>query len=115
VLVVGEHLGDDAAARRAAAGWAGDRYSVYQGPKSSALIVQDCLWDTDQDALEWVQAYAKSTTNRFKLKPEQRGTLQVWNAAPNGVWLERRGRRVLALEGTVGAFNPTPVLKALWK
>ncbi|HEX8463654.1 MAG TPA: hypothetical protein VF627_03465 [Abditibacterium sp.] len=113
-LIVGEHLQDEPRATRAAAGWGGDRYSVYGGPKGN-LVVQDCRFDTPADAAEWQQAYAKRTDNRLKKSAQVRGALQVWNAAPNGVWMEKRGSRVLILEGTVGVFNPNAVLNALWR
>jgi hypothetical protein len=114
-LIVAEHLGDYSAAESAAAGWAGDRYEIYGGPGKGVLIVQDTVWDNEAEARQWREAYARSTGNRFKIKPQQRGMLQVWNAAPNGVWMEQRGKRVLILEGTVGAFNADVVLKRLWR
>lgn len=114
-LVAAEHLKDDTVAKRAAAGWGGDRYTVYQSRKKAALVVQDCIWDTEQDALEWEQAYARTTNNRFKRKAYKRQALQVWNAAPHGVWMERKGRRVIVLEGTVGAFDVNRVLPVLWR
>jgi hypothetical protein len=106
-------------AARAAAGWGGDCMAVYRGPKNAALVVQDTVWDNDKEALEWAQAYAKRSTTRLGVTPQSRGALQVWNGTrkgkPNGVWMERRGRRVLILEGGVGAFNPAPVLANLWR
>lgn len=114
-LVVGEHLKDERGAQNAAAGWGGDRYTVYRGPKKAVLVVQDTVWDSESEAREWREAYARGTGKRFGIKPQQRGALQVWSAARSGVWMEQRGRRVLILEGTVGAFNPTPILAALWR
>ena len=114
-LVVGEFLATRAEAESAAQGWAGDRYSVYRGPKNAVLVVQDTVWDSASEARQWREAYARRTSRRFKRQPQKRGALSVWNAAPNGIWMEQRGRRVLILEGTVGAFNPSPILAALWK
>ncbi len=114
-LIVGEYVKEQGAAERAAAGWGGDRYTVYRGPKGAALVVQDCLWDSEAQAREWREAYARRSTNRFGAPPRQRGKVQVWSAARNGVWMEQRGRRVLILEGTVGTFNPRPILAALWR
>lgn len=114
-LTLAEPLGDDDAARAAVAGWAGDRYSVYRGPKKSALVVQDCRFDTVGDAQQWRDAYARSASKRLKIQAQKRGALQVWNAAPKGVWMEQKGVRVLILEGTVGAFNPALLLRELWR
>ncbi len=114
-LTVAAHLKDDEAAREAAKGWAGDRYGVYRGPDNAALVTQDCRFDSEFDARQWREAYARGTSQRFGFKPQQRGALQVWNAAPNGVWIEQRGKRVLILEGSVGKFNPAPLLATLWR
>lgn len=97
----------------AAMGWGGDRYTVYRGPGNAALVVQESVWDDDAAARRWQQTYAQRSDNRFKIKSQRRGALQIWNAAPRGVWMERRDRRVLVLEGTVGAFNPERVMAAL--
>lgn len=116
-LVLGEFLTDKSEVDNATKGWAGDRYAVYGGPKNSALVVQDGLWDSESAARLWRDAYAKRTSLRFgkRAKVQQRGALCVWNVAPNGVWMERRGRRVVILEGTVGAFNPASVLALVWR
>jgi hypothetical protein len=112
-LTVAEPLGDDNIARNAAAGWAGDRFSVYRGPKNAVLIVQDCRFDTLRDAQEWQSAYARTATQRLKTSVRARGALRVWSAGSKGVWMEQLGQRVLILEGTVGAFNPTQILSKL--
>jgi hypothetical protein len=109
------NLGNDKDAKSAAAGWGGDRYMVYRGPKNAVLVVQDSAWDSQFDARQWREAYARGISRRFKSKAQQRGALQVWSEGRNGVWIEQRGKRVLILEGTVGAFNPTPVFATLWR
>lgn len=116
-LVLSEFLPDRDEVARATSGWAGDRYAVYHGPKNRTLVVQDGLWDSESAARSWRDAYARRTDLRFgaNIKPQNRGALSVWNAGRNGVWVEQRGRRVVILEGTVGAFNPAPVLAALWR
>lgn len=113
-LVAGEN-GNDAEAKLAASGWSGDRYAVFAGPKNAVLVVQDSLWNDEASAVKWRAAYAKRTGLRFgaKAKERQDGSLSVWNAAPDGVWLRQSGRRVVMLEGTVGSFDVTRVLKAL--
>jgi hypothetical protein len=113
--ILAEFVKDEGIVERSAAGWGGDRYTIYRGPKKGALVVQQSVWDTAKDALEWRQAYARRSNARFGIKPVQRGNLQVWNAAPYGVWMEQRGKRVLILEGTVGAFNPERLFPVLWR
>lgn len=43
--------------RRAAAGWDGDRYEVYQGPDSEFGLVFVSVWDSNADAAEFAKAY----------------------------------------------------------
>ncbi len=106
---------DAALARDAASGWSGDRFAVYSGPKNAVLIVQDSRWNDAASAAKWRAAYATRTQNRFSGKAQERrdGALSVWNNAPDGVWMEQKGRRVITLEGTVGSFNARRVLAAL--
>ena len=113
-LVAGEN-GNVPEASAAAANWAGDRYAVFSGPKNAVLVVQDSVWNDVAGAKRWRTAYARRTKLRFggKVKEQKRGALGVWNAAPDGVWLKQSGRRVVMIEGTVGAFNIGRVMAAL--
>ncbi len=113
-LVASEYVDSDAA-KEAAAGWAGDRYAVYSGPKGATLIVQDSLWNDKDSATLWDRTYALRTLTRFgsRAKARTEGSITVWNAAPDGVWLEQTGKRVIMLEGTVGTFDAKRVLRAL--
>lgn len=98
-----------------AEGWSGDHYAIYSGPKGAALIVQDSLWNDEDDADYWVAGYEVRTQERFgELAKErhEKGTT-IWNAASDVVWVKRKGRRVVVLEGTAGAFDAKRVLKAL--
>lgn len=65
-LMLDQFLKAPAESRRAAAGWAGDRYVLYEGPKASdVLIAQLTVWDTENDAREFFDAYAKRTRRRY--------------------------------------------------
>lgn len=114
--VIASQNGNETEAKAAAEGWAGDRYAVYSGPKKGVLVIQDSVWDTGAAATRWRLAYAKRTGARFgdKVKERREGTLSVWNAAPDGVWMQQKGRRVVMIEGTVGAFDSKKVLAALF-
>jgi hypothetical protein len=112
--VLAEPLKDDRATEAAAAGWAGDRYSVYRGPKG-VLVVQDTRWDSPKEAQQWREAYARAAVKRFGAQAQRRGQLEVWSKGKKGLWMEQRGNRVLMLEGTVGAFDTNAVRSALWK
>jgi hypothetical protein len=42
---------------RAAAGWDGDRYAVFAGPKEDLGLVWYTTWDSESDAKEFASAY----------------------------------------------------------
>ena len=51
-----EHLDENQAAD-AAEGWGGDRYALLTGPEGQRLLISVTLWDTFQDAAEFLDAY----------------------------------------------------------
>ncbi len=53
-------------ARRAAAGWGGDRFQVYVDPATNALIWSlDLGWDTPDDQAEFAEVYAQFGDEKF--------------------------------------------------
>lgn len=65
-LMLDQFLNAPAESRRAAAGWAGDRYALYEGPKAGEVfIAQLTVWDTASDAREFFDAYVKRTWRRY--------------------------------------------------
>jgi len=59
-------LNSDAESKRAAAGWAGDRYVVYEGSApGEVFMAQLTAWDTESDAREFFDAYVKRTKVRL--------------------------------------------------
>jgi hypothetical protein len=82
-------------ARGAAAGWAGDAFSLLRSAKGSRAFVWSTAWDTAEDALEFERALRSST--------------ECWAAAagqrtPFGAedLLQRDGQRVVLLRGIAG-------------
>ncbi len=101
-LILDEFLKARDASQLASAGWAGDRYALFSGPRpGDTLLAQKTLWDTDHDAREFFDAYARRTTARYQTPPaaeESNGRLS-WKTNEGGVHLELAGRAVLILEG----------------
>ena len=105
-LILDQFLNAASESKRAAAGWAGDRYAVYEGPNSQLLLTHVSEWDTPNDAEEFFNAYVKRTGLRY---PEARllsdtpnatpEILRRWQTREGGVLIELRGSRVLILEG----------------
>ena len=119
-LILDEFLRARDVSRRAAAGWGGDRYSVYEGARpGEVLIAQMTAWDTEQDAVEFYDAYARRTRQRYA-NPQENSLSSsmntiVWRTTEGNVWLERRGVKVLILEGVPENANARSLTLTLWR
>src|SRR5215813_3764815 len=106
-LILDQFLNDASESKRAAAGWAGDRFALYEGPKpGDVFIAQMTTWDTENDAQEFFKAYAKRTEKRYQnAKPAEpvvtksMGQRLDWQTSEGEVLLEMKGTHVLVLEG----------------
>ncbi|MEO7971695.1 MAG: hypothetical protein ABI698_10380 [bacterium] len=120
-LLLDQFLNSPAESRRAAAGWAGDRYDVYEGPEpGQALIAQISAWDTEADAREFFDAYVKRTELRYpnlKLLTDSQhptsDTLKTWQTNEGQVVMELRGLRVSIIEGLSQQVDANNLLKVL--
>ncbi len=120
-LLLDQFLNSPAESRRAAAGWAGDRYDVYEGPEpGQALIAQISAWDTEADAREFFDAYVKRTELRYpnlKLLTDSQHptseTLKTWQTNEGQVVMELRGLRVSIIEGLSQQVDANNLLKVL--
>lgn len=63
-LFLYEHMRDQGAAVRGAAGWDGDRYMVVAMPRGDALVWVT-VWDTPVDAAEFTEAVDRALGRRF--------------------------------------------------
>ncbi|MEP6920729.1 MAG: hypothetical protein ABI967_06360 [bacterium] len=120
-LILDQFLQSPAESRRAASGWAGDRYALYEGPKANAVFLTELTaWDTEGDAHEFFEAYTKRTVRRFLETAEvkrnsERSEVRSWQTNQGPVLIELRGSRVLIVEGTPGGVDPKTLLKTLWQ
>jgi hypothetical protein len=64
-LILDQFLSAPAESKRAAAGWAGDRYGLYEGRNGQVFLSQLTAWDTVGDAREFFDAYVKRTELRY--------------------------------------------------
>ncbi|HEY7059959.1 MAG TPA: hypothetical protein VII06_00660 [Chloroflexota bacterium] len=86
---VSRDLGD-----RAAAGWAGDAFSLLRNGDQTAVVVTT-KWDTPNDASEWFDAYTRAMTARY------RQTLQGVDQRANRVlWRTADSQQLLTMDGT---------------
>ena len=119
-LILNEFLPARDEALKAAAGWAGDRYALYEDARAGGVaLAQMTQWDTEQDAAEFFDAYARRTEQRYQgATAEQTADAaqrRAWQTKEGLVVLERRGARVAILEGIGAKANPAELLKALWQ
>jgi hypothetical protein len=117
-LVLDQFLNDPEESKRAAEGWAGDRFVVYEGTKpGEVFIAQLLMWDSENDAKEFFEAYAKRIVKRYaeaKPIPENTAEHQEWKTTIGNVVLQRRGLRVLALEGLPSNADPKTFVRSIW-
>jgi hypothetical protein len=126
-LILDQFLKSPLESKRAAAGWAGDRYALYEGPNGQVFLVQVAAWDTEADAREFFDAYVKRTELRYpdakridstdaeietrNAKVETRNSYS-WQTAEGGVTIELQGPRIVILEGIPDGFEAARLLKA---
>ena len=126
-LLLDQFLKSPAESRRAAAGWGGDRFAVYEGPKGEVLFCSLSTWDTEHDAREFFEAYTKRTELRYpgatqlnSAEPQSRNSeIETPNrksflTTEGKVTIELRGNRVAVVEGLPDRMDPGPLLRALW-
>ena len=125
-LVLDQFLSAPAESKRAAAGWAGDRYGLYEGPNGQVFLSQLTVWDTEGDAREFFDAYVKRTELRYPgakridsagSQPETRNSkLETslsysWQTSEGVVVIEVRGLRVTILEGVPEGVEPSALMR----
>ena len=120
-LLLDQFLNTPAESRRAAAGWAGDRYDVYEGANpGQVMIAHVSAWDTEADAREFFDAYVKRTQRRY---PNANFLSDTRNPTPDAfkisqtsegqVVMELRGLRVTIIEGLPPQVGANDLLKTL--
>jgi len=120
-LILDQFLNSRAESRRAAAGWAGDRYEVYKGAlPGEVLIAQLSVWDSATEAREFFDAYVKRTRLRYadakavEAEPAADNRYH-WTTNEGGVVIELTGTRVLIIEGIPNKVGDRQLTRALWR
>jgi hypothetical protein len=115
-LLLDEFLKAGDESKKAAEGWGGDRYALFTGPNErDALVAQKTVWDTEQDAREFFDAYVKRTTKRYGVEPaETDSTLtRLWKTKEGDVLIEQTGASVLVVEGVPEGVDAKSLVKML--
>jgi len=117
-LVLDEFLNNASESKRAAAGWGGDRFALYETTEpGKTFIAQLTTWDTPLDAKEFFDAYAKRTPKRYAEAAELKVIANriEWQTSNGFVAIELRGSRVAILEGIPAATNADALLRLVWQ
>jgi hypothetical protein len=117
-LILDQFLKSPAESRRAAAGWGGDRFAVYEGPKGEVLIASLSTWDTENDAREFFDAYVKRTPLRYSDAEQldrhnselSTPNSRAWKTGEGLVTVELRGLQVAIIEGIPANLDPRSLL-----
>src|SRR6185369_14982610 len=90
-LILDEYLKDAAESKRASAGWAGDRFAVYEGSKPGEKFVpQMTAWDSENDAREFFDASVKRVARRYPDAKEIESSSQdkhEWHTSAGRVYI----------------------------
>ena len=106
------------AAVKAAAGWGGDRYLLYEDSRNGAtMLAQFTVWDSAQDAVEFFDAYSERTEKRYKVKRSADATdkLRVYATAEGIVSIELRGKDVVIIEGAQDGQQLARLSEKVWQ
>lgn len=99
----------------AADGWAGDRYRVMRGPDGALTGVIVSIWDTADDAKEFVDAYEASLAARFPSATTtgSRDAAGALSAGDHRIFLRRLGTTVVIVDRADTAARPDQVTDQL--
>jgi hypothetical protein len=117
-LILNEFLNDAEESKQASAGWAGDRFALYEsGKPDEVFVAQLTAWDTPLDAQEFFNAYARRTAKRYPDAKELKSDDNrfEWQTSTGKVVMELRGSRVAIVEGVPSSTDANKLLNAIWQ
>ncbi|HEX4946306.1 MAG TPA: hypothetical protein VFZ34_06575 [Blastocatellia bacterium] len=99
-LLLAEFL-DKTVARKAAEGWGGDQFALYENAaKTRTTVVHVSRWDSSSDASKFFEAYVARTDKRLPNAKVNKTAQQIVYTTPTGeTLLALRGDAVVAVEG----------------
>ena len=80
-------------------------------------MVQMTAWDTENDAREFFDSYEKRTLKRYpEAKPVTNTDVsRQWQTSSGTVVIDRRGTRVLILEGIPSGIDLSSLKRTVWQ
>ncbi len=115
-LILDQFLKAPVDSKRAAAGWGGDRYAVYESQRGQVVYVSASAWDTEKDAREFFDAYVKRSRLRYPAAHSLAETATGWSArtTEGHVSIEMRGKRIVVIEGLPQSRPSRSIRRSLW-
>jgi hypothetical protein len=115
-LILDQILASPGVSKQASAGWGGDRYALFTGPKTAdVLVVQKTVWDSEADAREFFDAYVSRTSKRYGVEPAAPADAgrSLWKTSEGGALVKISGTSVLILEGVPDGADADALAAAL--
>ncbi len=86
-------------AKKAAAGWGGDRYVLFSDPSGKEIVyLMQSEWDTENDAIEFINAMKQYGQKRWGSPGRKDGNSSLWIGTEDGsVYIARHGFTTLWL------------------
>lgn len=114
-LLLAQYL-DKTVARKAAEGWGGDQYAVFENAtKTRTTAVHVSRWDSTSDAAKFFEAYEARTSKRWPKARVNKTAQQIMFATPTGeTSLDLRGDTVVVVEGAA-AGTARKLAAKLWE
>lgn len=109
---------NDPSSRVASDGWGGDRYELYEDPKTGALLfVTFTTWDSDRDAREFFGVYSSRIEKRYKLDgPAQSGIdAKMYETDEGLASIAVKDKDVVIVEGAQNREQMAQITKRLWQ
>ncbi|HEX8090831.1 MAG TPA: hypothetical protein VF762_18370, partial [Blastocatellia bacterium] len=116
-VILGEFI-PKLAARRAATGWGGDRYALYENKANgAAALVEYTTWDNAMEAKEFFDAYAERTEKRYKVGRAADASQgpRVYETTEGLASIELRDKDVLIVEGAQARDQLARVSARAWQ
>ena len=90
----------DQQAKWAAQGWDGDRVELFENPDGKLTLVFRSVWDSEKEAIQFSQAYAKLIHQRYPGAQLVSGDESMRSGEENLQWVSEKNRILLRLNGS---------------
>jgi hypothetical protein len=119
-LLLDQFLKSPDDSRRAAAGWAGDRYAIYESSAGQIFYISSSTWDTLNDANEFYDAYFKRVQLRYPGAEAEASAganrpvkSQSWKTNEGPVMIKQDGLNVVVVEGYSEKLTAERLMRAV--